>query len=1130
MESPMRPADLLAHYQRDPRTSALTAALKPEEAKVELKGACASSVPLIAGAQSITAGGSHLFILDDKEQAAYFLNDLEQLLGKDAPLFFPRSARVPYQEEVTENANIAMRAEVLNEIRVRGNGVVVVSFPEALAERVISRKELNDQTFTLALREQFTMEFLDDVFITYGFHKVDFVYEPGQYAIRGGIVDIFSYSFDYPYRIEFFGDEVESIRKFDPVNQLSINKMTKAVIVPNIGNSTLHESVEPFFNFLPSDTVIWSTDVERMRKGLAAAFERAENAFERTSGQIQFTPPDELFIAPDRLDALLAPFRVVEFDGGTTFPERTVCAYDIQPQPSFNKNFDLIGANLRSNAKQGYTNVIVAGQATQLERLYDIFADREEDVPYHALPMELTAGFVDKGLRLLVYTDHQLFERYHRFRLKESFKKNKQALTLKELLALEPGDFVVHVDHGIGEFSGLQKIDVNGKEQEAIRLTYKGGDVLYVSIHSLHRIAKYTSKEGTAPKISKLGSGAWQATKSKTKSRVKELAFDLLQLYAKRMQAPGHAFAPDSYLQHELEASFMFEDTPDQHAACEAVKRDMEKSAPMDRLVCGDVGFGKTEVAVRAAFKAATDGKQVAVLVPTTILSMQHHRSFSRRLNDFPVTVDYINRFKTGKELTATLKKLEAGEIDILVGTHAIVGKRVKFKDLGLLVIDEEQKFGVAVKDKLKTLKANVDTLTLTATPIPRTLQFSLMGARDLSIISTPPPNRQPVDTVLAPFNEEVIRDAVSYEISRGGQVFFVNNRVGNIKEVAGMIQRLVPDVRVGIGHGQMEGKQLEEVMARFIDGSYDVLVATTIIESGIDISNANTIIINDAQHFGLSDLHQLRGRVGRSNKKAFCYLLAPPLHALPDESRKRLQAIEQFSDLGSGIQIAMRDLDIRGAGDLLGGEQSGFISELGFDMYQKILAEAVQELKDEQFEDLFHSDDAPRRFVREAAIESDFQLLLPDDYVSDIPERIALYRELDDLDKEADLAAFKARLEDRFGPIPQEAEDLIDTIRLRWLAEFLGMEKVVLKSGKMIAAFVSDEQSPYFQGPVFQRVLDYLKQFPRITKMYQRNGGLRMAIEDVGTTHAALEHLERMAGVKAEQAAPDYAPEPAGQ
>ena len=1119
----MRPADLLVHYQNDPRTARLTQALVAESSKVELKGACASAVPLIAAAQTAQAGGSHLFILDDKEQAAYFLNDLEQVLGKDVPLFFPRSARVPYQEEVTENANIAMRAEVLNEIRVRGTGVVVVSFPEALAERVISRKELNDQTFTIALREQFTMDFLDDVFITYGFHKVDFVYEPGQYAIRGGIVDIFSYSFDYPYRIEFFGDEVESIRKFDPVNQLSINKMTKAVIVPNIGNNSLHESVEPFFSFLPEEAVIWATDMERARKGLAVAFERAEKAFERVSGQIKHTPPGELFIAPERLDDLVQPFRVVEFDGGTSFANRTVLAYDIQPQPSFNKNFDLIGSNLRSNAKQGYTNVIVAGQATQLERLYDIFSDREEDVPYHALPMELNSGFVDKDLKLLVYTDHQLFERYRRFRLKESFKKNKQALTLKELLALEPGDFVVHVDHGIGEFSGLQKIDVNGKEQEAIRLTYKGGDVLYVSIHALHRIAKYTSKEGTAPKVSKLGSGAWQATKSKTKSRVKELAFDLLQLYAKRLQALGYAFAPDSYLQHELEASFMFEDTPDQHAACEAVKRDMEKTSPMDRLVCGDVGFGKTEVAIRAAFKAATDGKQVAVLVPTTILSMQHHRSFSRRLRDFPVTVDYINRFKTGKELTATINRLEKGEIDILVGTHALVGKRVKFKDLGLLIIDEEQKFGVSVKDKLKTLKANVDTLTLTATPIPRTLQFSLMGARDLSIISTPPPNRQPVDTILASFNEEVIRDAIAYEISRGGQVFFVNNRVGNIKEVAGMIQRLVPDVRVGIGHGQMDGKQLEDVMSRFIDGSYDVLVATTIIESGIDISNANTIIINEAQHFGLSDLHQLRGRVGRSNKKAFCYLLAPPLHALPDESRKRLQAIEQFSDLGSGIQIAMRDLDIRGAGDLLGGEQSGFISELGFDMYQKILAEAVQELKDEQFDDLFNSDEAPRRFVREAAIESDFQLLLPDDYVSDIPERIALYRELDDLDKEEDLAAFKGRLEDRFGPIPQEAEDLIDTIRLRWLAEFLGMEKIVLKSGKLIAAFVSDEASPYFQGPVFARVLDYLKLHPKSTKMYQRNGGLRMSIEAVDSPNTALHHLESMAGVKAEQAAPDF-------
>jgi len=691
-------------------------------------------------------------------------------------------------------------------------------------------------------------------------------------------------------------------------------------------------------------------------------------------------------------------------------------------------------------------------------------------------------------------------------------------------MALEPGDFVVHIDHGIGEFGGLQKIDVNGKEQEAIRLSYKGGDVLYVNIHSLHRISKYTSKEGTAPKISKLGTGTWAATKAKTKTRVKELAFDLLKLYAKRKNSKGFSFSPDNYMLHELEASFMFEETPDQHSAIEAVKKDMERSIPMDRLVCGDVGFGKTEVAIRAAFKAAADGKQVAVLVPTTILSMQHFRSFSRRLRDFPVTVDYINRFKTGKALTETLKKLEAGQVDILIGTHAIVGKRVKFKDLGLMIIDEEQKFGVAVKDKLKTLRADVDALTLTATPIPRTLQFSLMGARDLSTIATPPPNRQPVETHLASFSEEVIRDAIAYEISRGGQVYFVNNRVKNIQEVSGMITRLVPDARVGIGHGQMDGKQLEDVMARFIEGAFDVLVATTIIESGIDISNANTMIINDAHQFGLSDLHQLRGRVGRSNKKAFCYLLAPPISLLPDESRKRLQAIEQFSDLGSGIQIAMRDLDIRGAGDLLGGEQSGFISELGFDMYQKILSEAVQELKEESFAELFEEErKADRRYVSEAAIETDFALMIPDHYVNDIPERISLYRELDDLDHESELAAFKERLEDRFGPLPQETEDLIDTIRLRWLAEFLGMEKIVLKGGKLIAAFIANEDSAFFQGATFARILNYLKNHAKDTKMYQRNGALRMSIEGIQSTLAALRLLEDIAGLRAEEAAPKY-------
>jgi transcription-repair coupling factor (superfamily II helicase) len=1031
---------------------------------------------------------------------------------------------VPYQEEVTENANIAMRAEVLNEINRDGKGLAIVTFGEALAEQVISQKELSEQTFSLALGEKYTMDFLDEVFIEYGFNKVDFVYEPGQYAVRGGIVDVFSFSFDHPYRIEFFGDEVESIRKFDPTNQLSINKMTRAVVVPNIGDQALHEAVEPFFNFIPADTRIWLADAARCEKQLERAMEKAENAFERVSAELNFTPPDKLYLDPSGLQKLLEPFHVIEFDGGTTFPNRVVIDWNMIPQPSFNKNFDMITSNLQANNRQGYHNVIVAGQATQIERLHDIFADREEEVPHHPIPLELSNGFVDKDLKLLVYTDHQLFERYHRFRLKEGFRKNKQALTLKELMALEPGDFVVHIDHGIGEFGGLQKIDVNGKEQEAIRLSYKGGDVLYVNIHSLHRISKYTSKEGTAPKISKLGTGTWAATKAKTKTRVKELAFDLLKLYAKRKNSKGFSFAPDNYMLHELEASFMFEETPDQHSAIEAVKRDMERAIPMDRLVCGDVGFGKTEVAIRAAFKAAADGKQVAVLVPTTILSMQHFRSFSRRLRDFPVTVDYINRFKTGKALSETLKNLEAGKVDILVGTHAIVGKRVKFKDLGLLVIDEEQKFGVAVKDKLKTLRADVDALTLTATPIPRTLQFSLMGARDLSTIATPPPNRQPVETHLASFSEEVIRDAIAYEISRGGQVYFVNNRVKNIQEVSGMITRLVPDARVCIGHGQMDGKQLEDVMARFIEGAFDVLVATTIIESGIDISNANTMIINDAHQFGLSDLHQLRGRVGRSNKKAFCYLLAPPISLLPDESRKRLQAIEQFSDLGSGIQIAMRDLDIRGAGDLLGGEQSGFISELGFEMYQKILSEAVQELKEESFSELFEEErKADRRYVTEAAIETDFALMIPDHYVNDIPERISLYRELDNLDHESELAAFKERMEDRFGPLPQETEDLIDTIRLRWLAEFLGMEKIVLKGGKLIAAFIANEESSFFQGATFSRILNYLKNHAKDTKMYQRNGALRMSIEGIQSTLAALRVLEDIAGLRAEEAAPKY-------
>ena len=1128
----MRPADLLQFYVRDPRNGALRKALDVHAQKVELHGMVGSAVPLSAAgflAHEAEAGKRrhHLFVLDDKEQAAYFMNDLQAMVGEERPiLFYPRSARVPYAEEGrVENANVAMRAEVLNEINGGRDGLCIVTFPEALAEQVITRQELSNQTFTLSLGESYTMDFLDEVLLAYDFEKVDFVYEPGQYSMRGGIVDIFSFSFDHPYRIEFFGDDVDSIRKFDPTTQLSVAKMTRATIVPNVGNSSLHESHEPFFSFLPQDSVLWMADAKRCEAGLDKAMERARAHFDKLSGEVKHTPPESLYLEGKHLEGLLESFAVVEFGGGATWPARVILKYGMTAQPAFNKQFDMIASNLRANHKQGYVNVVVSGQATQLERIHDVFHDKleegQEPVPYKPIPIELSEGFVDKDLKILVYTDHQMFERYHRFRLKEGFRKNKEALTIKELMALEVGDFVVHIDHGIGEFSGLHKVEVNGKMQEAIRLTYRGGDVLYVSIHSLHRISKYSSKEGTQPKINKLGTNTWAKTKQKTKGRVKQIAYDLLQLYAKRKSAPGHAYPEDGYLQHALEASFMYEDTPDQHEATAAVRADMQQSTPMDRLVCGDVGFGKTEIAIRAAFRAACDGKQVAVLVPTTILSMQHHKSFSRRLREFPVKVDFINRFKTGKALTETIKRLEAGDIDILVGTHAIVGKRVKFKDLGLLIIDEEQKFGVSVKDKLKTFKANVDTLTLTATPIPRTLQFSLMGARDLSIIRTPPPNRHPVDTIITGFNEEVIRDAIAYEISRGGQAYFVHNRVGNIQEVAGMIQRLVPDARIGIGHGQMEGKELEDIMARFIDGSYDVLVATTIIESGIDISNANTILINEAHKFGLSDLHQLRGRVGRSNRKAFCYLMAPPLSALPAESRKRLQALEQFSDLGSGMQIAMRDLDIRGAGDLLGAEQSGFINDLGFDMYQRILAEAVKELKEEQFQGLIAEEQAQSGlYVEETVLETDLSLLIPDHYVSDIPERIALYRELDGLANAEGMNAFKARLEDRFGPLPTETEELLGTLKLRWVAQLLGLEKVVLKSNKLIGAFVADEDSAYFQSAMFARVLEYLKHHAKDASMYQRNGGLRLRIDKVESALQALAIFEDIAGMTADEAA----------
>lgn len=1077
---------------------------------IHISGLTGSSAALTAGAIMQQASDMWLFILPDKEEAAYFLNDLENLDTGRKLLFFPSSHLVPYQEEQTQNANISMRAEVLSEIAARPERLAIVTYPDALAERVVTRGTLSKNTFDILPGNRFDMEFLDEVFHDFGFEKVDYVYEPGQYAIRGGIVDVFSFSFDHPYRIEFFGDEVESIRKFDPVSQLSITHMSRATVVPAMDERLMRESREPFFKFIPEKTVIWLHRPEMLPDLMDKETEKARRQYDKLSDMLSHLKPEEMFMGGKEALNLLTEFRCIATGPKPFLPKSETIAADTGAQPRFNKNFDLLTSDLKALKKAGFTTLISSNNPKQIERLYQIFEDKDHEVNFTPLTVELSEGFVDKTLKIALYTDHQIFDRYHKFRLKEGFRKNKEALTIKELTGLQPGDYVVHIDHGVGQFSGLEKIDVNGKKQEAVRLLYKGGDILYVSVHSLHRISKYTGKEGTEPSISKLGSPAWQALKSKTKKRVKEIAFDLIQLYAKRKTAKGFAFTPDSYLQTELEASFMFEDTPDQLKATQDVKRDMENIAPMDRLICGDVGFGKTEVAIRAAFKAVSDGKQVAVLVPTTILSLQHYRNFKERLKDFPCTVSYINRFKTGKKLSETFEELEKGRIDIIIGTHALVGSKVKFKDLGLLVIDEEQKFGVAVKDKLKTFKANVDTLTMTATPIPRTLQFSLMSARDLSIIATPPPNRYPVQTEIRSFNEEIIRDAVSYEVQRGGQVFFIHNRVSNIKEVAGMIQRLCPDVRIGIGHGQMEGPKLEEVISDFMDGTTDVLVSTTIIESGIDIANANTMIINEAHTFGLSDLHQMRGRVGRSNKKAFCYLLAPPLGVLPPDTRKRLQAIEQFSDLGSGMQIAMRDLDIRGAGDLLGGEQSGFINEIGFETYHKILNEAVRELKENDFRDLFEKEPDPSRaYATETVLETDLHVMIPDDYVSDITERIRLYRELDELATEEELQLFGEILNDRFGPIPNPVVELLHTIRLRNRARTLGMEKLILKSEKLICFFIARPDAPFYQSPVFAKVLNYVKDHGRQCKLYQKDNTLRLAFAPVTTVRQAMDYLE---------------------
>jgi transcription-repair coupling factor (superfamily II helicase) len=1103
----VKTGDLLKVYKTDSIVQTIAESVKlNEDTSIHLKGLSGSLDAVILASVYQLNYQNHLIVLHDKEEAAYFFNDLQNLLPGKEILFFPTSYKRPYEFEETENANVLMRAEILNRINHKASsGELIVTYPEALTEKVINKKSLTQHTFSAKEGEKVDMAFLSELLLSYDFEKTDFVFEAGQFSIRGGIIDIFSYAHDLPYRIELFGNEIDSIRTFDPVSQLSVEPVREINLIPNIQTKLIQETREGLLEFMPHNTKVWLKDREQLLDVIDAYFDKASASFNQImneSGQLKVVlKPEDLFETRQSIKKQLKTVAKVEFGNRFTGNPSHTFQWDSEPQPSFNQDFDMLAKHIHEQQDKELLVIICAESPKQLERLENIFEELSHGTTFNGMNISLRQGFIDNQLQVTCYTDHQLFERFHRYRVKKKFSKSK-ALTLNELKTLQPGDFVTHIDYGIGKFAGLEKREVKGKEQEAIRLIYRDDDLLYVSIHSLHKISKYSGKEGTPPAISKLGSPEWENKKKKVKSKVADIAKDLIELYAKRKQAPGFAFSKDSYLQAELESSFIYEDTPDQAKATNDVKDDMEQQHPMDRLVCGDVGFGKTEVAIRAAFKSVTDNKQVAVLVPTTILAMQHYRTFKERLAKFPVTIEYINRFRTPAEIKETLKRVKEGKTDILIGTHRIVSKDVQFKDLGLMVIDEEQKFGVKVKEKLKEMRVNVDAVTLTATPIPRTLHFSLMGARDLSVISTPPPNRQPVTTELHTFNEEIMRDAISFEVRRGGQVFFVHNRVSDIEEVANIILRLVPDARVGVAHGQMDGQKLEKTMVRFIEGEYDVLVSTNIIESGLDIPNANTIIINQAHMFGLSDLHQMRGRVGRSNKKAFCYLLTPPTIALSSDARKRLATLEEFSELGDGFKVAMRDLDIRGAGNLLGAEQSGFITDLGFEMYHQILDEAVQELKETQFRDLFAKDlsETTKMLVRDTNIETDLELIIPDEYVSNISERLSLYSKLDSLKNEKELSSFVASIRDRFGPMPDSVKELTETVRLRWMSEELGFEKLSLKNEKMKAYFMSSDNKEYFNSEVFGKILAFAQKNPRRCRMKDVKGRLILTVDHVET------------------------------
>ncbi|WP_302983588.1 transcription-repair coupling factor [Paraprevotella clara] len=1127
---------LQALYAGHKSVKALAKALQDGSVRtIFAEGLCASAAPLlfssVAAACPQVVACPYVFVLDDAEEAGYFYHDLTQILGEQEVFYFPSSFRRAVKFGQRDAANEILRTEVISRLSAGHCPLFVVTYPEAVMEKVVSRQKLDEQTLRLHASERVDITFVEETLRAFGFRRVDYVYEPGQFAVRGSILDVFSFSSEWPYRVDFFGDEVDSIRTFEVQTQLSRDKQEEIVIVPELAGYV--QGKVPFTDFLPPETVLVMKDLFFLRdvadrvyadgfSAQALMDEQARTEMEE-AGQHEKLRADLMLIDGSALMKGMLDFRRVEIGNKPSATPQATVRFHLTAQPIFHKNFELVNRTFHEYLENGYTLYILADSAKQTDRLASIFTEQASGIDFTPVNRTLHAGFADDDLKTCFFTDHQIFDRFHKYNLRsDKARSGKVALSLKELQEFNIGDYVVHVDHGVGKFGGLVRIPNGGTMQEVIKIIYQNDDVVFVSIHSLHKVSKYRGKEGEPPRLNKLGTGAWERLKERTKTKIKDIARDLIKLYSLRRQEKGFAFSPDSFMQHELEASFLYEDTPDQLKATQAVKADMERDRPMDRLVCGDVGFGKTEVAIRAAFKACADNKQVAVLVPTTVLAYQHFQTFSSRLKGMPVRVDYLSRARSAAKTKDILKDLADGKINIIVGTHKLIGKSVKFKDLGLLIIDEEQKFGVATKEKLRQMKVNVDTLTLTATPIPRTLQFSLMGARDLSVIQTPPPNRYPVQTEVHTFSAELIAEAVNFEMSRNGQVFIVNNRISSLYDLEALLHKHVPDARVCVGHGQMPPEELEKIILGFVNYDYDVLVSTTIIESGIDIPNANTIIINGAQNFGLSDLHQMRGRVGRSNKKAFCYLLAPPLAALTPEARRRLQAIENFSDLGSGIHIAMQDLDIRGAGNLLGAEQSGFIADLGYETYQKILSEAVKELKNDEFGDLYAeeirkgNDLGGENFVDECALESDLQMSFPDDYVPSSSERMLLYRELDGLERDEDVEAFRLRMKDRFGEIPEEGEELIRVVALRRLGKCLGAEKIFLKAGRMVLYFVQNEKSAYFESKAFGQCIAYAAMNAHRSNLREANGRRSMVIQEVRSVKSAVGILRLISELQA--------------